>query len=95
MSGEEGTELEAFPRLSNGELDDSGCSTRAVVEPDDISDHRPAAVVYAGEEPTRWRKYRKAVIIALVFLILALAGTVAGILVANAKNNQSAGARPR
>lgn len=92
---EEGTEMEPFPRLSGADLDDSNCSTRAVVEPDDVSDHRSAAVVYVGEKPTVWRKYRKAFIIALVVLILALIGTIVGVVVGNANKNHAVGATPR
>ncbi|KAG8160930.1 hypothetical protein KVR01_009194 [Diaporthe batatas] len=76
---EEGTELETFPRLSEIEFDVSGCSTRAVVEPDDLSDHRSAAVVYVGEKPSVWRKYRTAFIITLVLLVLGLTGTIVGV----------------
>lgn len=38
------TELEPFPRFSDPEQDSNECSTLAVVEPDDISDHRSSAM---------------------------------------------------
>lgn len=87
-------EPEPVANLSQLDCDDTASSTRAVVQPDDIGDPRGSAVVYAGEKPTLWRKYRGTVIIALVVAVLVLTGIVVGVVVSNAKN-RSAGASPR
>lgn len=90
-------EPEPVSGLARLECDDtaSASSTRAVVEPDDISDHRPSAIVYAGEKPTMWRKYRAPLIIALIIVVIVLVGTVVGVVVSNASKDRSAGASPR
>lgn len=86
---------EPVSNLSQLECDDTASSTRAVVQPDDIGDPRGAAVVYAGEKPTMWRKYRTPVIIALIIAVIVLVGTVVGVVVSNAHKDHSAGASPR
>lgn len=88
-------EPEPVSNLAQLEYDDTASSTRAVVEPDDLSDPRGSAVVYAGEKPTLWRKYRAPVIIALIIAVIVLVGTVVGVVVSNANKDRSAGASPR
>lgn len=87
-------EPEPVSDLAHLERDDTASSTRAVVQPDDIGDPRGSAVVYAGEKPTLWRKYRGPVIIALVIAVIVLAGIVVGVVVSNANKDRSAGASP-
>lgn len=86
---------EAVSNISQLEMDDTASSTRAVVQPDNIGDPRGSAVVYAGEKPTMWRKYRTPVIIALVIAVIVLVGIVVGVVVSNANKEHSAGASPR
>lgn len=90
-------EPEPVSGLAQLECDDtaSASSTRAVVEPDDISDHRPSAIVYAGEKPTLWRKYRAPLIVALIIVVIVLVGTVVGVVVSNANKDRSAVSGPR
>jgi hypothetical protein len=88
-------EPEPVSNLAQLECDDTASSTRAVVQPDDISDHRPSAIVYVGEKPTLWRKYRTPVIVALIVLVIVLVGTVVGVVVSNSNKGQSVGASPR
>lgn len=82
-------------QLAQMECDDTASSTRAVVQPDNIGDPRGSAVVYAGEKPTLWRKYRTPVIIALIIAVIVLVGIVVGVVVSNANKDHSAGASPR
>lgn len=77
------------------ECDDSE-SARPVVQPDDIGERLGSAVVYAGEKPTLWRKYRTPVLIALVFSVMVLVATVVGVLVHNNRDRSvSVGGNPR
>lgn len=82
-------------QIAQMEWDDTASSTRDVVQPDNIGDPRGSAVVYAGEKPTLWRKYRAPVIIALIIAVIVLVGTVVGVVVSNANKDHSAGASPR
>ena len=88
-------ELEAVEHFGQLDADDTELSTRAVVQPDDISDHRPSAIVYAGEKPSMWRKYRAAVIVALIMAVIVLVGTVVGVVVNNSNKDHSAVGSPR
>lgn len=89
------SELEPVSNIAQLEVDDTASSTRAVVQPDNIDDPRGSAVVYAGEKPTLWRKYRTPVIIALIIAVIVLVGIVVGVVVSNANKDHSAGASPR
>ncbi|KAK2601254.1 hypothetical protein N8I77_010717 [Diaporthe amygdali] len=82
---------EPVSNLAQMDCDDAA-STRPVVQPDDIGDRRGSAVVYAGEKPSRWRKYRTPVIIALVVAVLVLIATVVGVVVSNNNKDRSVGA---
>lgn len=88
-------ELEPVSNFAAMECDDTASSTRAVVQPDNIGDPRSAAVVYAGEKPSKWRKYRTPVIVALIIAVIILVGTVVGVVVSNGNKDRSAVGSPR
>lgn len=78
------------PSRNMEQLDcDDTASTHPVVEPDDPVDRRSSAVVYAGEAPSRFRRYRIWIIVGLVIAVIVLTGTVVGVLVS--KNNRGGG----
>ncbi|KAK7734672.1 hypothetical protein SLS53_007775 [Cytospora paraplurivora] len=84
--------VESVPEPSRNmeQLDcDDTASTHPVVEPDDPVDRRGSAVVYAGEAPSRFRRYRIWIIVGLVIAVIILTGTVVGVLVS--KNNHGGG----
>lgn len=81
---------EPVSNLNQLDCDDSA-STRPVVQPDDPVDRRSSAVVYAGEEPSRFRKYRTWIIAGLIMAVIVLTGTVVGVVVANRDHDSSGG----
>lgn len=85
---------EPVSNLEELECDDA-TSTRPVVQPDDPVDRRSSAVVYAGEEPSRFRKYRTPMIIGLVIAVIVLTGTIVGVVVSNRGHDGSGGGGAR
>ncbi|KUI74450.1 hypothetical protein VM1G_10082 [Cytospora mali] len=86
--------VEPVPKpVSNlNQLDcDDTASMRPVVQPDDPVDRRSSAVVYVGEEPSRFRKYRTPIIVGLIIIVIILTGTVVGVVVSNRNHSGSGG----
>ncbi|ROW10334.1 hypothetical protein VMCG_01787 [Cytospora schulzeri] len=81
---------EPVSNLEELECDDTA-STRPVVQPDDPVDRRSSAVVYTGEEPSRFRKYRTPMIFGLIIAVVLLTGTVVGVVIANRGHGGSGG----
>ena len=85
---------EPVSNLDQLDCDDTA-STRPVVQPDDPVDRRSSAVVYAGEEPSRFRKYRIPIIVGLIIAVIILTGTVVGVVVSNHSHDTSGGGGAR
>ncbi|KUI58967.1 hypothetical protein VP1G_06250 [Cytospora mali] len=81
---------EPVSNLNQLDCDDTA-SMRPVVQPDDPVDRRSSAVVYAGEEPSRFRKYRTPIIVGLIVIVIILTGTVVGVVVSNRDRGGSGG----
>lgn len=81
---------EPVSNLEELECDDTA-SMRPAVQPDDPVDRRSSAVVYAGEEPSRFKKYRTTIVVGLVLIVIMLTGTVVGVTLANRGHGSSGG----